>query len=381
MGEKKGFSSFWHHCSLQRKLKDRRKEKRRADLRTVPISLETFLIVFLEGLSGSSFDSTSGCFNMISVLGAEPLARATYRLAAIRKMKELSEQLKELSDKGFISPSSSPWGAPVLFVKKKDGSFRMCIDYRELNKLTVKNRYPLPRIDDLFDQLQGSSVYSKIDLRSGFSKRSPKPNVHDNATHQIERGEAKRFHRTYCWMLKEIGFLVSRCVDAKREKCSLSRFGGSLSVRKQAVKLFNDHKSLQHILDQRNKHETTPCTGSELLSDLLILRYSLSTPLKHGKPKRYSTSRELQRNEDVGWNLKVKVLNSQRTSGLLVQHKIPDGKWDNIHYGILVVHDKNGGLRKLFTPLRGDRNENFDSSRTSTSRQGTKCLDVIAMNA
>nr|GFC90958.1 putative reverse transcriptase domain-containing protein [Tanacetum cinerariifolium] len=79
-----------------------------------------------------------------------------------------SEQLKELSDKGFIRPSSSPWGASVLFVKKKDGSFQMCVDYQELNKLTVKNRYPLPRIDDLFDQLQGSSVYSKIDLRSGY---------------------------------------------------------------------------------------------------------------------------------------------------------------------------------------------------------------------
>ncbi|GKE60021.1 putative reverse transcriptase domain-containing protein, partial [Tanacetum coccineum] len=77
----------------------------------------------------------------------------------------LSEQLKELSDKGFIRPSSSPWGAPVLFVKKKDGSFRMCIDYQELNKLTVKNRYPLLRIDDLFDQLQGSSVYSKMRVR------------------------------------------------------------------------------------------------------------------------------------------------------------------------------------------------------------------------
>ncbi|GJZ66894.1 putative reverse transcriptase domain-containing protein [Tanacetum coccineum] len=76
--------------------------------------------------------------------------------------------VQELSDKGFIRPSSSPWGAPVLFVKKNDGSFRMCIDYRELNKLTVKNRYPLLRIDDLFDQLQGSRVYSKIDLRSGY---------------------------------------------------------------------------------------------------------------------------------------------------------------------------------------------------------------------
>nr|GEY05577.1 reverse transcriptase domain-containing protein [Tanacetum cinerariifolium] len=78
------------------------------------------------------------------------------------------EDLSELADKGFIRPSSTPWGAPVLFVKKKDGSFWMCIDYRELNKLTVKNRYPLPMIDDLFDQLQGSSVYSKIDLRSGY---------------------------------------------------------------------------------------------------------------------------------------------------------------------------------------------------------------------
>ncbi|GJU29064.1 reverse transcriptase domain-containing protein [Tanacetum coccineum] len=83
-------------------------------------------------------------------------------------MQELSNQLQELADRGFIRPSTSPWGAPVLFVKKKDGSFRMCIDYRELNKLTIKNRYPLPRIDDLFDQLQGSSVYSKIDLRSGY---------------------------------------------------------------------------------------------------------------------------------------------------------------------------------------------------------------------
>ncbi|GJZ95088.1 putative reverse transcriptase domain-containing protein [Tanacetum coccineum] len=106
-------------------------------------------------------------FQIDLIPGAAPVARAPYRLAP-SEMKELLEQLKELSDKGFIRPSSSPWGAPVLFVKKKDGSFRMCIDYRELNKLTVKNRYPLPRIDDLFDQLQGSSVYSKIDLRSGY---------------------------------------------------------------------------------------------------------------------------------------------------------------------------------------------------------------------
>nr|GFB36133.1 putative reverse transcriptase domain-containing protein [Tanacetum cinerariifolium] len=99
--------------------------------------------------------------------GAAPVARAPYRLAP-SGMKDLSEQLKELSDKGFVRHSSSPCGAPVLFVKKKDGLFRMCIDYQELNKLKLRNRYPLPRIDDLFDQLQGSSVYSKIDLRSGY---------------------------------------------------------------------------------------------------------------------------------------------------------------------------------------------------------------------
>ncbi|GJU48824.1 putative reverse transcriptase domain-containing protein [Tanacetum coccineum] len=78
------------------------------------------------------------------------------------------KQLQELQDKGFIRPSHSPWGAPVLFVKKKDGSFRMCINYKELNKLTIKNRYPLPRIDDLFDQLQGACYFSKIDLLSGY---------------------------------------------------------------------------------------------------------------------------------------------------------------------------------------------------------------------
>ncbi|GJT80699.1 putative reverse transcriptase domain-containing protein [Tanacetum coccineum] len=99
--------------------------------------------------------------------GAAPVARIPYRLAS-SEMKEFSIQLQELLEKGFIFPSSSPWGAPVLFMKKKDGSFRMCIDYRELNKLNVKNRYPLPRIDDLFDKLQGLSVYSKIDLRLGY---------------------------------------------------------------------------------------------------------------------------------------------------------------------------------------------------------------------
>nr|GEX72078.1 putative reverse transcriptase domain-containing protein [Tanacetum cinerariifolium] len=106
-------------------------------------------------------------FQINLIQGTTPVARAPYRLAP-SEMQKLSNQLQELIDRGFIRPSTSPWGAPVLFVKKKDGTFRMCIDYRELNKLTIKNRYPLPRIDDLFDQLQGSSIYSKIDLRSGY---------------------------------------------------------------------------------------------------------------------------------------------------------------------------------------------------------------------
>ena len=106
-------------------------------------------------------------FRIDLVPGAAPIAKAPYRLAP-PEMQELSTQLQELLDKGFIRPSSSPWGAPILFVKKKDGSHQMCIDYRELNKVMVKNRYPLPRIDDLFDQFHGASWFSKIDLRSGY---------------------------------------------------------------------------------------------------------------------------------------------------------------------------------------------------------------------
>ncbi|GJW90719.1 putative nucleotidyltransferase, ribonuclease H [Tanacetum coccineum] len=122
--------------------------------------------VFPEDLSGLP-PQRQVEFRIDLVPGATPIAKSPYRLAP-SEMQELSGQLQELQDKGFIRPSYSPWGAPVLFVKKKDGSLRMCIDYRELNKLTVKNRYPLPRIDDLFDQLQGSRYFSKIDLRSGY---------------------------------------------------------------------------------------------------------------------------------------------------------------------------------------------------------------------
>ncbi|GJY56439.1 putative reverse transcriptase domain-containing protein [Tanacetum coccineum] len=157
----KGFPIFLAHVTAK-EVEDKSEKKRLED---VPI-VRDFPKVFPEDLPGLP-PTRQVEFQIDLVPGVAPVARAPYRLAP-SEMKELSEQLKELSDKGFIRPSSSPWGAPVLFVKKKDGSFRMCIDYQELNKLTVKNRYPLPRIDDLFDQLQGSSVYSKIDLRSGY---------------------------------------------------------------------------------------------------------------------------------------------------------------------------------------------------------------------
>ncbi|KZV49595.1 hypothetical protein F511_15455 [Dorcoceras hygrometricum] len=106
-------------------------------------------------------------FSIELLPGTQPISKAPYRMAPI-ELKELKDQLEDLLTKGYIRPSVSPWGAPVLFVRKKDGSMRLCIDYRQLNKATVKNKYPLPRIDDLFDQLQGSTVYSKIDLRSGY---------------------------------------------------------------------------------------------------------------------------------------------------------------------------------------------------------------------
>ncbi|GKF39397.1 putative reverse transcriptase domain-containing protein [Tanacetum coccineum] len=131
-------------------------------LSDIPI-VRDFKDVFPDDLSGLP-PQRQVEFRIDLIPGATPVAKSPYRLAP-SEMQELLEQLQELQDKGFIRPSHSPWGALVLFVKKKDGSFSMCIDYRELNKLTIKNRYPLPRIDGLFDQLQGARYFSKIDLQ------------------------------------------------------------------------------------------------------------------------------------------------------------------------------------------------------------------------
>jgi hypothetical protein len=114
--------------------------------------------------------------------GTPPISKRPY-WTLVNELVELKKQIAELQAKGFIRPSSSPWGALVLFVEKKDGTQRMCVDYRSLNEVTIKNKYPLPRIEDLFDEVKGASVFSKIDLRSGYhqlksgSQTFPRPHI------------------------------------------------------------------------------------------------------------------------------------------------------------------------------------------------------------
>ena len=120
-------------------------------------------------------------FTIDVVQGATLKSITPYRMAPL-ELKELKLQLQELLEKGFIRHSVSPWGAPVLFVKKKDGTLRLCVDYRQLNKMTVKNKYLLPRIDEFFDQLRGASVFSKIDLLYGYHQlRIKDMDVHKTA--------------------------------------------------------------------------------------------------------------------------------------------------------------------------------------------------------
>jgi hypothetical protein len=121
-----------------------------------------FSDVFPEELTGMPLDRDIK-FVIELMLGTAPIYNSPNRMAT-PKLAELKEHIKELLEKGFVHPSSSPWGTPVIFVLKKDGIQRLCIDYRALNEVTIKNKYPLPKIDDLFDQLRGACVFSKIDL-------------------------------------------------------------------------------------------------------------------------------------------------------------------------------------------------------------------------
>jgi hypothetical protein len=122
--------------------------------------------VFPEELPGMPLDRNIE-FIIELLPGTPPISKRPYRMP-VNKLVELKKQLAVLQAKGFIRPSSSPWGAPVLFVERKDGTERMCINYQSLNEVTIKNKYPLPWIEDLFDQIKGASVFSKFDLRSGY---------------------------------------------------------------------------------------------------------------------------------------------------------------------------------------------------------------------
>jgi hypothetical protein len=137
------------------------------ELNKVPVVCE-YPDVFPEELPGMPPDREIE-FVIELAPGTAPIYRKPFRMAST-ELVELKKQIKELLEKGYVQPSSSPWGSPVLFAKKKDGTLRLCIDYRALNMVTIKNKYPLPRINDLFDQLAEAKVFSKIDLRSGYQQ-------------------------------------------------------------------------------------------------------------------------------------------------------------------------------------------------------------------
>ena len=140
-------------------------DEKRPDLDLPPVVCE-YVDVFPDELPGLHPHRVVD-FGIDLLPGTSPISMTPHRMAPV-ELQELRVQLQELLDKGFIRPSTSPWGAPFLFAKKKDKTLRLCVDYRQLNRVTIKNRYPLPRIDDLFDQLRGARVYSMIDLRTGY---------------------------------------------------------------------------------------------------------------------------------------------------------------------------------------------------------------------
>jgi hypothetical protein len=140
---------------------------------TTSVQLEIFQMSFQRSYQGChQIQKLSIVIDLLP--GTAPISKRPYRMS-VEELKELKKQLTELQEAGYIRPSSSPWGAPGLFVQKKDGSQRMCVDYRSLNDVTVKNKYPLPRIEDLFDQMRGARVFSKIDLRSGYHQMKIRP--------------------------------------------------------------------------------------------------------------------------------------------------------------------------------------------------------------
>ncbi|GJT52858.1 putative reverse transcriptase domain-containing protein [Tanacetum coccineum] len=257
------------------------KEPKEKCLEDVPI-IHDFPEVFPDDLLGLP-PPRQVEFRIELVLGAAPVARAPYRLEP-SELKELSDQLKELSEKGFIRLSSSPWGTPVLFVKNKDGSFRMCIDYRELNKLTVKNRYPLLRIDDLFDQLQG--LLKKEKLCAKFSKYNFwldsvqfLGHVIDNEGVHVDPFKIKAIKNWAVPTTPTEGENEEEAFQMLKQKlCSaliLALPEGSEDFVLYCDASIKDHKSLQYILDQKELN-MRQCRWIKLLSDYdCEIRYHL----------------------------------------------------------------------------------------------------------
>nr|GEY17642.1 putative reverse transcriptase domain-containing protein [Tanacetum cinerariifolium] len=264
-------------------------------LEDIPV-VRKFPDVFLEDLSGLP-PSREVEFRMDLIQGAMLVAKSSYRLEPT-EMQEMANQLKELQDKGFIRCSSSPWGAPVLFMKKKDGSFRMCIDYRELNKLTIKNRYPLPRIDDLFDQL---------DYDCEIRYHPGKANVVADALSRKKRAKPRRV----CVMSMTIhSSIKAKILEAQSEASK------NTSTPTEML------KRLDKVLERKE--------------DAYATRYSIHP----GSDKMYYDLRGLHwwpgMKKDIAMYVskcltcsKVKA-EHQKPSGLLQQPEIPKWKWEKI---------------------------------------------------
>ncbi|GJS92878.1 putative reverse transcriptase domain-containing protein [Tanacetum coccineum] len=344
-------------------------------LKDVPI-VQDFPEVFPENLPGLP-TARPVEFQIDLIPGIEPVDRAPYRLAP-SEMKELSEQLQELSDKGFIRPRSSPWGAPVLFVKKKDRSFRMCIDYRELNKLTVKNRYPLPRIDDLFDQLPGIQYLfeDRFEIRGIHVDPAKIESIKDWASPKTPT-EIRQF-------LGLAGYYRSAPILALPEGskdfvvyCDASPKGLDLGSVVFTLKIwihylygtkctvFTDHKSLQHILD-KNELYMRQRRWLELLSDY-------DCDIRYHPGKANVVADVLSRKEriepfralvmTIGLDLPKRILEAQIEAqkpenlvnedvGGMIRKDIPKEKLEPSADGTLCLHGRSwlpcyGGLRSV----------------------------------
>ncbi|GJQ98899.1 putative reverse transcriptase domain-containing protein [Tanacetum coccineum] len=273
---------------------------------------------------------------------------------------------------GFIRPSSLPWGALVLFVKKRDGLFRMCIDYQELNKLTVKNRYPLPRIDDLFDQLQGSSVYSKIDLRPGLGDMfMQREKVIAYALCQL------KFHeKNYTTHDLELGAVVF----------ALKIWRHYMHGTKYTM--FTDHKSLQHILNRKElsmrqrRWETDPMENlARMYLKEVVTRYGIPVSIICDRDPRFGSNfwRSLQK--ALGTNLDMSTAYHPQTDGqsertiqtledMLRACVIDFGKvWDN-HFLTL------RGRKVSFTCLSKPSYEKFNSLDRDSLRENEKIIQI-----